>query len=140
MQFKVTGFEGIDEALRGLKLSQRKTAARRVLKDALQPVADAAKRMAPVAEGNLRDSITVSTNVTKAARVARVKDGVTVFAGTANRNGVPREFGTIRSPAHPFMRPAWAATKMGVLEHIVREFGAEVRAAIDRAAKRNRRK
>ena len=140
IEFKVTGLEGIDAALEQLKLSQRRTAARNVLKAALEPVVETAKRYAPVEEGTLRDSITVGTNVTKAIRHLRVKDGVTVFAGTANRNGVPREFGTIRSAAHPFLRPAWDANKGRVLDSILDNFGAEVRAAIDRAAKRNSRR
>lgn len=136
--FKVSGLEGIDAALEQLKLGQRRSAARRVLARALQPVADLAKSLAPVDEGDLRDSITVSTNVTRSLRSLRRKDGVTVFAGTANRNAVPREFGSLRSVAHPFLRPAWDSQKNKVLQSIVTEFGAEVRAAIDKAARRNR--
>lgn len=140
MDLKFSGFEGVNDALKQLKLSQRRAAARRVLTEALQPVAEAAKRMAPVDDGQLRDSIVVSTNVTKAARSARIKDGVTVFAGTANRNGVPREFGTFRSQAHPFMRPAWLANRGQVLDSIIVNFGEEINRTIAKAAKSNRRK
>lgn len=140
MDLKFTGFEGIDAALSELKLSQRRGAARRVITDALQPVVETAKRMAPVDDGYLRDSIVVSTNVTKAARSARIKDGVTVFAGTANRNAVPREFGTVRSAAHPFLRPAWEQNKGRVLDSIITNFGEEVNRTIAKAAKRNKGK
>lgn len=138
MEIKAKGFEGVDAALRELKLSQRRSAARRVLKDALEPVVQRAKRFVPVDEGRLRDSITIGTNVTKSIRHLRVRDGVTMFAGTANRNGVPREFGTFRTPAHPFLRPAWDGLKWAVLDSIERNFGAEVRAVIAKAARRNR--
>lgn len=44
------------------------------------------------------------------------------------------EFGSIRGPAQPFMRPAFMATRVAV----ARSFGKELGRAIDKAAKRAR--
>lgn len=147
MEFKVTGFEGVDKALSELKKSTGKSVLRRVITDALKPVAETARRLAPVDEGDLRDSIVVSTTLNKSAkrnapRLARGErsTGMTVYAGTGNRNAVPREFGTIRSPAHPFMRPAWDRGKEGVLTHIQDNLGSEIMKAAERAGRKNKGK
>ena len=159
MKLRVTGLEGIDAALREIKQSTGKAAVRRVLTRALEPVRDTAKQLVPVHEGRLRDSIVISTRLGKsAARAARKmtatessvaamrgigeasRGSVTVYVGTANRNGVPREFGTVRSVASPFMRPAWDANKHRVLDTIQSELGAEIMKTAERAARRGGRK
>ena len=142
-RFKISGFEGVEAALRELKKPTAKAVVRRVLKAALEPVAVAARTLAPVAEGELRDSIVVSSTLNRSARRKEPKASagekatrVTMYAGTADRQGVPREFGTDRSPAHPFLRPAWDGGRDGALRSIEENMGAEPRRAIDRAAKK----
>lgn len=142
MKFTVTGFEGVDKALTELKKSTAKNVARRVLTNALKPVEEMAKRLAPVDEGDLRDSITTGTKLAgaakKEARRTRAADGVTVYTGTSNRNGVAREFGSIRSAPQPFMRPAWEANKLRVLNDIQQNMGGEIMKAAQRAGRKNR--
>jgi len=58
-------------------------------------VRDIAKDLAPVWSGDLRDSIEVVRNS---------DDQYEVVAGTDH--AAPQEFGSVRNPAHPFMRPA----------------------------------
>lgn len=141
--FKISGFEGVDRALRELKKPTAKAVVRRVLKGALEPIAEMARALAPVDEGDLRDSIGVSSTLIKGARRNEPRSSaeekatrVTVYAGTADRNGVPREFGSSRSEAHPFLRPAWEGGKERALAAVQERMGAELRKAIDRAAKK----
>ena len=135
LTIKLEGVEGLHEALGEFKKSTERTILRRAAVKALTPVIERAKQLAPVDDGNLRDSLTVGGKLTgklKAAAKADPPEGVRVFAGTANRNGVPREFGSVRSPPEPFLRPAWEAGKEGVL----RDVQSELADAIERTRKR----
>lgn len=142
--FKVSGFEGIDKALGELKKSTGKAVLRRVQRDALQPMAEHARSLAPLDEGDLRDSINVGTNLNKGARAQVQKADATdtetrvsMFMGTANRNAVPLEFGSIRTPPRAFMRIAWDSGREGLLRFIQDHLGDQIMKAAQRAAKRN---
>lgn len=140
VRFHVRGLRELDRALRQLKPATAKNVLKRAGKAALEPVADRAQALAPVAEGNLRDSIVVGTQLAASARRKErrrreTRTGVTIYAGTANRNAVPREFGTSRSAASPFLRPAWDALNGAVLDDVVRRLGIEIERAAARAAR-----
>lgn len=126
---RLSGFRETERALAELGKRAGKDVLRRVGRQALKPVLDTAKLLVPVDEGDLRDSLVISTRLSRsAARNARgdPRDTVTVRMGTTNRNGVPREFGSIRSPAEPFIRPAWELNKQGVLQFVTRELDREI--------------
>ncbi|GGO90817.1 HK97-gp10 family putative phage morphogenesis protein [Stakelama pacifica] len=132
---ELSGFKELDAALAKFSKSTERALLRRVATRALEPFVTEAKRLAPVASGNLRDSITIGTKLTgNARREARrdPPDGVRVFAGTADREAVPNEFGTVRAPAQPFMRPAWDTTSNLVLARVMDDLADE----IDRTAQR----
>lgn len=138
---KLTGFKELDAGLAQFKKTTERAILRRVAVKALEPVAERAKQLAPVDEGDLRDSIVVGTNVNKAARADARRDpvqGVRVYVGTSNRNGVPREFGTVRSAADPFLRPAWDTEQDGVLDTVKEELAAEIDKTAARVAKRGK--
>lgn len=138
--FRISGFRELDQALAELPKSLERNVLRRVATKALQPFVERAKSLAPVDEGNLRDSIVIAgsglSRGAKAVDRAEPKQGVRMYAGTANRNAVPREFGSIRAPAHPFMRPAWDATSEGMLKSVAADLGPEIERTAARAAKR----
>lgn len=46
------------------------------------------------------------------------------------------EFGTIDTPAQPYMRPAWDAGKDQALRTVVETLTVEIRRAADRAARK----
>ncbi len=136
---KISGFRELSDALGELKKSTERSVLRRTAVKALQPFVDRAKQLVPVHEGYLRDSIVIGTQLSKRAKAAdRVepRSGVRVFAGTANRNAVPREFGSIRSPAHPYARPAWDATKDGILDQVKTDLAADIEKTAARAARK----
>jgi hypothetical protein len=138
------GFAGLDAALSALadEALERQTLINAGMR-ALQPVQAEARRLVPVHEGKLRDSLLIATNglTRDAARDEIIDKGaVRIFFGTANRNGVPREFGTFRSVAKPFARPAWDANVDSMLDTLAAEIGPGVEAAAERLSKRRGRK
>lgn len=138
-EVRLSGFKELDAALGEMKKATERRVLRKAAVEALQPFVEEAKRLVPVDEGTLRDSITAGSAITKNARRADRGDppeGVRVYAGTANRNGVPREFGSHRSAAEPFMRPAWESKSGEVLDRAMTSLGEQV----DKAAKRAARK
>jgi HK97 gp10 family phage protein len=142
IRFRVSGLEGLEAALRELKTATAKRTVRKVLGDALEPVADTARLLAPFDDGDLRESIVVGTKLTGAAREeARWESPsrVSVYVGTANRNAVPLEFGSSRTLAQPFMRPAWDMNRARVLAHILENMRAEVAKAAARALRKSGR-
>src|SRR3546814_9688575 len=78
-----------------------------------EPIAKMARAIAPVDEGNLRESIDVST------RLARSQAGdkgalapVEMYVGPGQHpQAITQEFGTFKEAAQPFMRPAWDAQR-----------------------------
>lgn len=140
----LTGFEEFEEALNELpSRATQKNVVRRVLKAAAEPIADAAASMAPVESGRLAFSISVSTKGTRRARWKGVggPGAVVVAIGPAGGTGALNyasfvEFGTVDTPAEPYMRPAWDGGKFGALERIK----SGLRIEIDKAAARAARK
>jgi HK97 gp10 family phage protein len=149
LTLKVEGLRELDQALGELSRATARNVLRRVGKKALTPVAIEARQLAPVDEGDLRDSIGVGTKLTRRqARLHRraVRSGeasanfAEVFVGAG---GLPqatlREFGGDDHPPHPYMRPAWDSRKTAVLSMIKADLGIEIAKAARRAAARSAR-
>lgn len=145
---KLEGWKEMDEALEELSKAAGKGALRRALKKAAQPLVDKMKSMAPVDDGDLRDSIAVSTKLDKRqAGLHRKmfrddKAAVEMFVGPSynlgagGRHGHLQEFGTEHHGPQPFARPAWDSDKMDLLDRL----GDELWTEIDKAVARARRK
>lgn len=138
--------EGLAETVANLedlsKLTQR-NAIRRTLLAAGEITADEASKLAPVNRGVLAFSIVVATQLTRRHKGdQRNRDSeVEVYIGPSGGQGAlyyasHQEFGTVTSPAQPYMRPAWESTKDQVLETIVSGLSAEVDKAAQRAARK----
>lgn len=143
-RFKLTGFAELERALTDdLPKATAKNALKRAAIAAMKPIEERAKQLVPVDDGQLRDSIT-----TKPARAKRQRgsvkyaasSGIEVLTGPTGRqeggNAAWQEFGTVHMPANPFMRPAADFEAEGVIEDLARELKAQ----IDKAAKRIARK
>lgn len=142
MTTKLHGFAELDKALAELGKSTERTLLRRVGLKVMEQVRDRARDLVPVDTGITRESIVVSTQLNRSARRAErrePKNGVRIYVGTANRNAVPREYGTRRQAATPFMRPAFAETGDAVIRDLGRMLGPEIEQTAARAAKRRAR-
>lgn len=138
--FKVSGFQGVEEALGQLKtVRNRKTQLKRVLADALEPVANEARALAPVRTRKLQISIGVSDKLNKSQRrqVQKSPDEIHMHAGPDGRvNGITEEFGAMGRPPKPFMRPAWDRHGRDVLGLIAAGLLPEIEAAVGRQRKK----
>lgn len=163
---KVEGLAELNRALAELPKATARNVLKRTLTKAAQPIADAARTNAPVDTGNLRDKIIVSTKLKnkignaeyaeamksglgKAAAVAALRNArreagqtgtfAQVFVGPSTgslRYAHMVEFGTVKMPPHPFIRPAWDAQKAEALDAIKREMWLEIEKAARRLAKK----
>lgn len=156
LTISTSGFAALDKALAELPKSTAKAVLKRTLVKAGQPIADEASRLAPVDTGKLRERIIVSARLKnkvggaefaaamraglgKAAAVSALRQArrdaagqgsfAEMFVGPAR--GVLAyahlvEFGTVKSPPKPFMRPAWGSKKREALDIIRRELGSEI--------------
>ena len=146
---KLTGFRELEAALGQFTKSTERGILKRVATQALEPFLEEAKRLVPVDEGTLRDSLVIGTSLNRSAKRAErkePKDGVRVYAGTASRNAVPREFGALkdgsreRVRAQPYMRPAWDQKQDEVLDRVVDGLKPEIDKTAARVARRAARK
>lgn len=142
--------EGLEETLANLReLPQRigRTTLRKSLVKAAQPVAVIARNLAPVDEANLARSIVVSTSLTRnQRRTSQKANEVEVYVGPA-RGAAPGstryalnyasfvEFGTIDTPAQPYLRPAWDRMQPIVLKLFAADLKIQVEAAAGRVSR-----
>lgn len=144
---RVSGLKELDEALSQLPKATAKAVLRRIGIRALAPVIATAKTLVPVDDGDLRDSLKVTTKLSRRQQsiqnkaLAQGKASVQLFAGAS---ALPHahlvEFGTSAMAAQPFMRPAWDQQKSAVLKMISDELGGEITKTAARIARRAARK
>lgn len=143
---KTKGFKELEKILaEQLPQATSRNVLRRVAKGALEPMADVAARLAPEDEGRLAFSIDVSEGRTRRAKTGfqRIR-GVQMAMGPASGLATLQyasfvEFGTIDTPAQPYMRPAWETGKMDALEYVQDNLWREVQAAVKRITKKQAR-
>lgn len=145
---RVDGLRELDGTLGALAAEYGKAAGkavlRRVADKALQPMAEAARALAPddpdTQGKDLKASITVGGKLAKRqaamARRDQNKSTVTRYMGTADVAGVPQEFGTVNHPPQEFMRPAFAQEARGAIDIVANELGPEIERTAARIAKR----
>ena len=123
MKFKLNG---VKEALGNLREITETMSERNLRQDALavlEPIAEDARALAPVDQGDLRDSIQTTV----------FEDG-TVGVIIGDWKGHFYEFGTVNHRAQPMLGPAWDAHSEGLADR----FGQQVKARIEKATGGNR--
>lgn len=152
---KVEGLRELNDALSQLPKATSRNVLRRVAMKALEPMANTASSLAPVLEGELRDSIVASAKLSKrqksahnreeGAKTIRTAEGfrstpkttVFLFMGPAgSAKSIVQEFGSIKQAPQPYMRPAWDANKQRSLDIVQEELGGEIEKAAARLAKK----
>lgn len=145
VSFRFQGGKAIENALAELgdPAASRRT-ARRSLKSAAQPIADAASERAPELTGRLGASIKVGDpsrrNRTRDRDIAEVVVGIDYrgkgwLALAASIN----EFGAVFQRAQPYMRPAMDAEFPKTPDRIAKEIWPEIEKSAARLAKRRAR-
>lgn len=142
MTVKTTGFRELEKKLAKLPEATGRNVLRRVAKGALEPMADVAAQKAPEERGILSFSIVVTEGRTRRARTSFLRiRGIQMAMGPATGFGATYyashvEFGTIDTPAQPYMRPAWDTGKMKALDYVQDNLWREVEKAVGRVQKK----
>jgi HK97 gp10 family phage protein len=150
LSLKLYGAKELDKVLQQLASSTARGVAKRAMTRALQPVAEAARAMAPRDTGRLAANIGVSSKLTRRqAKQARgtARDTQLMYVGPQWPSAHLVEFGTGprfhksgkfvgAMPPQPFMRPAWDANRQQVLDRLTDDLRAEIEKTLARAAKR----
>lgn len=120
---KVEGLRELDRQLSQFTTSRRRAIGRVALDNGGEILAKAARALAPVDGGGLRESIDVSGTLTRRQRGLHQKIADQErFVGPDDRpSAIAQEFGNENHPPQPFMRPAWDATQQQVLQRITDE-------------------
>lgn len=144
--FKVEGLKELDQALVALSEEFHPRNARNVLRGALKDggkiIADAGEANAPRLSGELADSYTVGTKLSRRQKRQHKKESqIEVFVGpTPHAKSVQTEFGNAHQAPHPHLRPAWDSNVTRVLDLIVsqiKERLEKTRARLARKAERD---
>lgn len=149
VKISVSGVQQIDEVLRGLPLQVTHQVLQAAHFDAAKPLVEKAKLLAPEgATGGLVDSIgTVKQGLKKSSEVGEVLTGPRrgkykghaghlVEKGTkARKNAKGANRGVM--PKHPFMQPAFEATKNEVLGRIKESVGKKLFDFMSRTIKKS---
>jgi HK97 gp10 family phage protein len=153
---RLEGARELDKALEELPKATGRNVMRRAATKALQPVIDTARPLVPQDEGSLKESLKVTTRLSKRQAAlmrqqyrAEGKAAVNVFAGPA---ALPHahlvEFGTKpryhkksgkfvgQMKPRPFMRPAWDSKKDDVLASFQKIMWGEIEKAAQRLARK----
>jgi HK97 gp10 family phage protein len=152
---KVEGLRELNNALAELPKATSRNVVRRTLIKALTPMEQQAEALAPELTGELRETIDVSTKLSKrqmaahkaetGSKAVRTAEGwrsdpkteIFMFMGPrSSSKSIVQEFGSVHQAPKPYMRPAWDSGAMPALDTIKTEMWAE----IDKAAKRLARK
>lgn len=139
--FKVEGLRDLERSLGVMKQATARNTIRRAEMDALQPMAEVARRLAPddpsTPDPDLESSIKVSAQASGVRRSGR--GPVEAYMGPT-KEGYPaaimQEGGTRHHAAQPFMRPAWDGGK----ERLLHDYTAAMTDQIDKTAKRAARR
>jgi hypothetical protein len=141
MKMEFHGGKELETALQELKLSTRKSIARRVLKRAGAIFAERANALAPKGRGSPHLSgsygVTSRLNKRQAAQARREgRDDVFMYAGTNDPAGQQQEFGNSRHVAQPHARPAFDETARPMFDLIQDEMAVEVEKSVARARRK----
>ena len=119
MKFRL---DGLDDALRNLRNVEQSVKSDNLQEDALEavePIAEDARSLAPVGEGAMRDSIQATV----------FEDG-TVGVEIGDWKGHFFEFGTIKMRASPMLAPAFDANESLVLDIFGGRVGVRIEGAV----------
>jgi HK97 gp10 family phage protein len=162
----LSGFRDLDRALAELPKATARNTLKRTLVKAAEPIAERARELVPVDQGQLKASIAVSPRIKnkvgnaeysaamrqglgRAAAVQAMRDARRASAGSfaemfigptvpAGFYGHLVEFGTRKAIAQPFMRPAWDATQREALDVIKAELASQIIASARRLGRSKR--
>lgn len=136
--FHVEGLKELDQALKELPKAVAQDVLRKTVMEAAQPIARAGEAYAPKLTGNLAQSYTVGSRLTRRQqRFHRKQSPVEVFVGpTPHPKSIQTEFGNAHQAAQPHLRPAWDSNVMLVLDSIRKTLAEQIERTRARLARK----
>jgi HK97 gp10 family phage protein len=142
---RVEGLREVKAALEDVSKATGTNILKRALIEAGQPIASAARSMAPddptTGGYDLKKSITVTHRLSKRQKKRHRKGSkVEVFVGAGPlAQATQQEFGNSRHGPQAFMRPAWDGNKRQALAIFVKAVWSNIEKAAARAARKTAR-
>ncbi|MCD9148994.1 HK97-gp10 family putative phage morphogenesis protein [Pseudophaeobacter flagellatus] len=143
MEMQLEGFSELEDALDDLSKSAGRGVLRRSLMKAAEPMADLMRSRAPHGQGDLEESIAVSSKLSKrqaAEHRAMFRDqraAVEMFVGAgALPQAHQSEFGNEHQAPQPFARPAWDQDQQALLDRLGGHLWAEFEKSLARAQRK----
>ena len=152
---QVKGLRELGEAMRGLADDVNKKVARQAVAAGAKIVRDDARRRAPRDSGNLQAAVVMKNLgktrltaryvvATRSGKTADVKAGkAAARSGDASQRravgkdafyGAFQEFGTVKAPAQPFMRPAFEENQQAAIDAMATRLAQRIKRAKAKAA------
>jgi len=147
---EILGLQETLAALRDLPKATGRNTLRRALVKAAEPIAVAARNLAPddpkTGPPDLKRSIIVGTQLTQRAKRAQPKENeVEVYVGPSRQAGravlnyaATVEFGTFRARPYPYMRPAYDQAQSQIMSILARELAVEFEKSAGRLTRKIR--
>lgn len=133
----IEGLREVEKAMEELSTAVSRRVARKALTAGGEVIAREARALVPVDIGYMRESIDVSTRLTRRQRAMHRKAApVEMFVGPNDPGAVAEEFGWKDGRPQPYMRPAWDRTRQQALNTIADVLTVEVDKAVARARKK----
>lgn len=134
----IIGLSDTAAAMMELKTATARNQMRQALLAGGEVLAQAARSLAPVDQGWLRESIGASPKLSGRQASMHVPQAeVEVFVGpSSSPKAIVQEFGSFDQPPQPYMRPAWLRTQQAVLKRVTDEVIVRVHAALARARRK----
>lgn len=149
IKMHVSGLRELDKAMEDLDLDIRKRAARAAGKRAMEPILKRAQALVPVDQGHLKETIKLSsTQNIKSLRKERKGAFLRTRVATGRTRRTPKggyqalqvEFGTSKSRAQPFMRPAIMGAEKRTIIRFKHSLKASVEKGVRSQIRRNKRR
>lgn len=139
--FKLEGAKELASALEELPKATARNTLQRALKKRAEPVREEWQGRVPVLTGEYEHSIIVgpSSKLTPRQKKDAKREGkyfAEIHIGTADPAAMQLEFGNSHMAAHPSGRPAWDATKDGVVLGLAKDLGEEIEKSAARLARK----
>jgi HK97 gp10 family phage protein len=143
--FRVEGLREIKAALEDVSKATSTNILKKALIEAGQPIASAARSMAPddptTGGYDLKKSITVGTRLSRRQKKRNKKGSkVEVYVGAGPLSqATQQEFGNALHGPQAFLRPAWDSNKAQALQIFIKAVWSNIEKAAARAARKTAR-
>lgn len=148
-KFGVEGLRELEKALHDFDADISKTAMRVAARDAMKPVAERAKDLAPEDKGHLKDTIKVTSGTSRGRYNDRLAWAAVKAGGRGKKDSDGREpgeyvlsmhYGNFKDEEEPFLLDAFEPHAQSILTDYKRELTLQIEKAATKQSRRNKKR